>query len=121
MSAVRNLNGQDVRGRPLRIDLADSDPLLEGKTTIRGEIPDGGSGSNDNAGMGRASGSGPSASGQSQKIPPGVPVPPGSNALDVISQVLATIRPAQLMEVMSQMKVCLAPILLHLFHRRVLF
>ena len=40
-SAVRNLNGHDVKGRPLRIDLADSDPLLEGKTTNRGELEGG--------------------------------------------------------------------------------
>lgn len=98
MSAVRNLNGQDVRGRPLRIDLADSDPLLEGKTTIRGEIPEGASGGGENYGRG-------SVSAPSQKIPQGVPIPPGSSALDVISQVLAAIRPAQLMEVMGQMKV----------------
>ena len=42
MSAVRNLNNTDVGGRPLRIDLADSDPFLEGKTTVRGELIDGG-------------------------------------------------------------------------------
>jgi RNA recognition motif-containing protein len=42
LSAVRNLNGTDVGGRPLRIDLADSDPFLEGKTTVRGELLDGG-------------------------------------------------------------------------------
>jgi len=42
LSAVRNLNGTDVGGRPLRIDLADSDPFLEGKTTVRGELMDGG-------------------------------------------------------------------------------
>ena len=41
-SAVRSLNGQEIGGRPLRIDLADSDPFLEGKTTTRGEIIDGG-------------------------------------------------------------------------------
>jgi cleavage stimulation factor subunit 2 len=40
MSAVRNLHNTDVGGRPLRIDLADSDPFLEGKTTVRGEIVD---------------------------------------------------------------------------------
>ena len=44
MSAVRNLNGQEIGGRPLRIDLADSDPFLEGKTTVRGELLDGGDG-----------------------------------------------------------------------------
>jgi cleavage stimulation factor subunit 2 len=42
LSAVRNLNNVDVGGRPLRIDLADSDPFLEGKTTVRGELIDGG-------------------------------------------------------------------------------
>ena len=41
-SAVRNLNNTDVGGHPLRIDLADSDPFLEGKTTVRGELLDGG-------------------------------------------------------------------------------
>jgi hypothetical protein len=41
-SAVRNLNNTDVGGCPLRIDLADSDPFLEGKTTVRGELLDGG-------------------------------------------------------------------------------
>lgn len=41
---MRNLNNVDVGGRPLRIDLADSDPFLEGKTTVRGELVDGGEG-----------------------------------------------------------------------------
>lgn len=83
MSAVRNLNGQDVKGRPLRIDLADSDPFLEGKTTTRGEL--------DEASI-------------PFKIPAGVPVPPGSSALDVISNVIATMQPRQLIDVMGHMK-----------------
>jgi len=41
LSSIRNLNGTDVRSRPLRIDLADWDPFLEGKTTVRGAL-DGG-------------------------------------------------------------------------------
>ena len=41
-SAVRNLNQFEVGGRPLRIDLADSDPFLEGKNTVRGELLDNG-------------------------------------------------------------------------------
>lgn len=45
-SAVRNLNNVDCGGRPLRIDLADSDPFLEGKTTMRGELIDNASGMN---------------------------------------------------------------------------
>lgn len=89
MSAVRNLNGTDVKGRPLRIDLADSDPFLEGKTTNRGELDEG---------------SGPNKTRDSGAIPPGVPVPPGSTALDVISNVIATMQPQQLMDIMGHMK-----------------
>ncbi|KAF8336976.1 uncharacterized protein EI90DRAFT_3144608 [Cantharellus anzutake] len=86
-SAVRNLNGTEVKGRPLRIDLADSDPSLEGKTTFRGELDSGDSKSS------------------VLSIPPGVAVPPGLTPLDVISNVLGTVRPAQLMEVMGHMKI----------------
>ncbi|EGO01055.1 hypothetical protein SERLA73DRAFT_50956, partial [Serpula lacrymans var. lacrymans S7.3] len=107
-SAVRNLNNVDVGGRPLRIDLADSDPFLEGKTTVRGELVDGGEGrphwrdrerddhrshpksQDPNAFLGN--------------LPPGVPVPMGTTALDTTSQTLATMNPSQLMEVLAQMK-----------------
>ena len=37
-SAVCNLNNVDCGGQPLRIDLVDSDPFLEGKTTMHGEL-----------------------------------------------------------------------------------
>ncbi|KAN0064803.1 hypothetical protein ACQY0O_001860 [Thecaphora frezii] len=37
-SAVRNLNDVDVGGRPLRIDFADIDPLMEGRTTQHGQF-----------------------------------------------------------------------------------
>jgi cleavage stimulation factor subunit 2 len=94
-SAVRNLHGTEVGGRPLRIDLAESDPHLEGKTTNRGELPDDEPRHAGGGGGGFMSG-----------LPPGLPVPAGSTALDVISQSLATIRPAQVMEVLGQMKVC---------------
>jgi cleavage stimulation factor subunit 2 len=97
-SAVRNLNGTDVKGRPLRIDLADSDPLLEGKTTNRGELE---------GGIIGASHSGSHASTfAKQTIPRGVQVPPGSTALDVISNVIASMQPAQMMDIMGHMKVC---------------
>jgi len=92
MSAVRNLNGTDVKGRPLRIDLADSDPFLEGKTTNRGEL-------DDTSGQSK-----PRDSGGIGTVPPGVPVPPGSTALDVISNVIATMQPQQLMDIMGHMK-----------------
>ncbi|KAG6380171.1 hinge domain of cleavage stimulation factor subunit 2-domain-containing protein [Boletus reticuloceps] len=122
LSAVRNLNNVDVGGRPLRIDLADSDPFLEGKTTVRGELLDG----SDPRGHWRDRNrdkdrdrdrdrdrdhydlqrdqkpQGPSAFLSS--LPPGVPVPLGSTALDCISQTLGTMNPAQLVEVLAQMK-----------------
>lgn len=103
-SAVRNLNGHDLGGRPLRIDLADSDPFLEGKTTVRGELLDGGEtraqwrernerdrDRNPNTFL--------------QSLPSGIPVPPGSTALDTISTMLARADPSQILEVLAQMKV----------------
>ncbi|KAI0729484.1 hypothetical protein C8Q72DRAFT_828612 [Fomitopsis betulina] len=102
-SAVRNLNGHDLGGRPLRIDLADSDPFLEGKTTVRGELLDGGEtraqwrernerdrDRNPNTFL--------------QSLPSGIPVPPGSTALDTISTMLARADPSQILEVLAQMK-----------------
>ena len=111
MSAVRNLNGADVGGRPLRIDLADSDPFLEGKTTVRGELID--SGGPDNKWTRdkdyreeRRQGSTSSVPSFLSGLPPGVQIPPGSTALDTISQSLASMEPSQLLEVLAQMKVC---------------
>jgi cleavage stimulation factor subunit 2 len=110
MSAVRNLNGTDVGGRPLRIDLADSDPFLEGKTTVRGELIDSGEPRwrererdfDDRRNPPRTQDPNAFLS----ALPPGVPIPPGSSSLDTISQILATMNPSQLMEVLAQMKVC---------------
>lgn len=96
-------------GRPLRIDLADSDPFLEGKTTVRGELIDGGTpgpseprhqwrGGRDDARVHDPHSILPS-------LPPGIQIPNGSSALDYISQSLASMQPSQLMEVLAQMKV----------------
>ncbi|KAI0822441.1 hypothetical protein BC628DRAFT_1429439 [Trametes gibbosa] len=127
LSAVRNLNGQEIGGRPLRIDLADSDPFLEGKTTVRGEIMDGGEtraqwrerheregrhGDRDDHRHGRSSD--PNAF--LATLPKGVPLPPGANALDAISHVLATTDPSQILEVLAQMKArttCTAFVITH--------
>ena len=108
LSAVRNLNNTEVGGRPLRIDLADSDPFLEGKTTVRGEILDGGyPGPSEPRSQWRPGGAPRSNDPESflANVPPGIPVPKGSTALDSISQTLATMPPNQLMEVLAQMKV----------------
>ncbi|KAI0085293.1 hypothetical protein BDY19DRAFT_966419 [Irpex rosettiformis] len=106
MSAVRNLNGQEVGGRPLRIDLADSDPFLEGKTTVRGELVD----SQETRAQwrererGREGFKARNPKSFLSDLPPGVPVPPGKTARDLITEVLATTPPAQIFEVLAQMK-----------------
>lgn len=105
-SAVRNLNGQDVGGRPLRIDLADSDPFLEGKTTVRGELID----SHETRAQWREreqrEGRGKDPNAFLRDLPAGVPLPPGLTAMDSISQTLAATNPTQILEVLAQMKVC---------------
>jgi len=113
LSAVRNLNNVDVGGRPLRIDLADSDPFLEGKTTVRGELIDGGETraqwrERENAKREREREKEPDSTKDRtpflRNLPQGVPVPPGTSALDMISQTLATMNPTQLVEVLAQFK-----------------
>ncbi|EKM78405.1 hypothetical protein AGABI1DRAFT_114691 [Agaricus bisporus var. burnettii JB137-S8] len=102
LSAVRNLNNVDVGGRPLRIDLADSDPFLEGKTTVRGELVDGGY---PGPAEPRQRGGGRGHDGDFlSQVPLGVPIPKGTKALDHISTTLAKMQPSQLMEVLAQMK-----------------
>jgi cleavage stimulation factor subunit 2 len=112
LSAVRNLNNVDVGGRPLRIDLADSDPFLEGKTTVRGELIDGGETraqwrERENAKRDRDKEPDGAKERSSflRNLPQGVPVPPGTSTLDLISQTLATMNPTQLVEVLAQFKV----------------
>ncbi|KLO15555.1 hypothetical protein SCHPADRAFT_902322 [Schizopora paradoxa] len=105
MSAVRNLHDHELGGRRLRIDLADSDPFLEGKTTSHGELLD--SGETRAQWRERTSGEGEHPDdkrGFLKSLPPGVPLPPGSTAMDAISTTLASMDPAQLTEVLAQMK-----------------
>ena len=99
----------DVGGRPLRIDLADSDPFLEGKTTVRGELIDGGETRaqwRERENARRDDGTNKDKTSFLRNLPQGIPVPPGTSALDMISQTLATMNPAQLVEVLAQFKVC---------------
>lgn len=125
-SAVRNLNNVDVGGRPLRIDLADSDPFLEGKTTVRGELIDDPRGHwRDRRDRDRPDRErdrdrdrdrerdrdyyrdglkAQESSSFLSTLPPGVAITPGMTALDTISQTLATMNPTQLVEVLAQMK-----------------
>ena len=115
LSAVRNLNGHEIGGRPLRIDLADSDPFLEGKSTNRGEIIDGGSetraqwrervGGHERDRSHDRHGRRDDPTAFLANLPKGVALPPGTNASDAITNVLATSDPSQILEVLAQMKV----------------
>lgn len=112
---MRNLNNVDVGGRPLRIDLADSDPFLEGKTTVRGELVDSGESraqwrerERDDFRSGPLKS--PDLNAFMAGLPTGVPIPPGSTSLDTISNTLGTMNPGQLIEVLAQMKVCFTSI-----------
>jgi cleavage stimulation factor subunit 2 len=105
-SAVRNLNNVEVGGRPLRIDLADSDPFLEGKTTVRGEIIEVGR-DDHHKDRDRDTSSRPQDSRHFlSALPPGLSVPLGSTSLDMISQTLAAMDPKELMEILAQTKAC---------------
>ncbi|KAJ2914570.1 hypothetical protein MD484_g5832, partial [Candolleomyces efflorescens] len=99
LSAVRNLNNTEVGGRPLRIDLADSDPFLEGKTTVRGEILDSGY-----PGPAEPRSAWRTAEAFMANLPAGRPLPKNVAALDAISTTLAGMQPTQLLEVLAQMK-----------------
>ena len=110
MSAVRNLNNTDCGGRNLRIDLADSDPYLEGKTTVHGEIIDAGETRSQWRQREKRDGNDDRTRTASERdflksLPQGIPIPPGTTALDAISHRLASMDPAQLTEVLAQMKV----------------
>ncbi|KAH6910767.1 hypothetical protein BKA70DRAFT_1271465 [Coprinopsis sp. MPI-PUGE-AT-0042] len=101
LSAVRNLNNTDVGGRPLRIDLADSDPFLEGKSTVRGEIRNSTSSLRGDDSLASLS---TFSSSTMSNLPPGKPAPPGMTTLDAISQTLATMPTGQGLEMLAQMK-----------------
>ncbi len=114
LSATRNLNRHEIGGRPLRVNLADSDPFLEGKTTVRGQVLDDREsrtrwrernererGSDRDHDRHRRTG----ISSFLQNLPKGVSLPPGTNASDAITNVLATSDPSQIMEVLAHMKV----------------
>ncbi|KAG9023309.1 hypothetical protein FRB95_013263 [Tulasnella sp. JGI-2019a] len=99
-SAVRNLNGTEVNGRPLRIDLADSDPFFEGKTTKSGRTrPEDDTRPNRYGGGGDDKKFDPLAN-----LPSGIPIPPGSDALTTITNSLAAVPPAQMLDILGQMK-----------------
>ena len=88
--------------------MADSDPFLEGKTTVRGELMDSGESRAQwrererEEGLSRSNRPDPKAF--LANLPPGIPVAPGT-ACDVITERLGTMDWKQQMEVLAQMKV----------------
>lgn len=101
-SAVRNLNEYDIMGRKLRVDYS-----AEGRL----DVEDGNN--NNNMNGPNAAGSHnqsngttatPSPAGALPPLPPGKELPPGVSAVDAISQTLNTLPPAQLLDILSQMK-----------------
>ncbi|KAG8753116.1 hypothetical protein FRC11_007691 [Ceratobasidium sp. 423] len=106
-SAVRNLHNTEVGGRSLRIDLADADPALEGKFTSRGEIlgeRDGHHGGKAPQRSGGGGGGPPDIQTILSSLPNGVPVPPGTSSLDVITNAIVALGPDKQLEVLQQMK-----------------
>ncbi|EWC46467.1 hypothetical protein DRE_04190 [Drechslerella stenobrocha 248] len=101
-SAVRNLDNFEIMGRKLRVDFSH-----EGDKDAQDgyEPPAAGPSSRGNANSGATANTG--ASGGASllpQLPPGVDVPPNLEAPDVISKTLETLPPAQLLDVISQMK-----------------
>jgi len=91
--------------------LADSDPFLEGKTTVRGELVDSGESraqwrerERDEFRFNGASKTSHDPNAFMTGLPSGVPIPPGSTSLDTISNTLGTMNPSQLIEVLAQVK-----------------
>ncbi|KAF8685220.1 Hinge domain of cleavage stimulation factor subunit 2 [Rhizoctonia solani] len=101
-SAVRNLHNTEVGGRSLRIDLADADPALEGKFTSRGEIL--GERDGHHGKPYRSGGGPPDIQTILSSIPNGVPVPPGTSSLDIITNAIVALGPDKQLELLQQMK-----------------
>jgi cleavage stimulation factor subunit 2 len=100
-SAVRNLNDYEIMNRKLRVDYS-----------TEGRVGD----DDDKSGPNNASNAGGYSNGVSQSapqaapagnlppLPPGKELPPGVSFHDAISRTLHTLPPAQLLDILSQMK-----------------
>ena len=105
-SAVRNLNGTELGGRQLRVDWSnegrDDDPRnQQGQTG--GQTSGAGTQSNGSDPFGANI----QQQGGASSLPPlpaGADLPPGLTATDAISRTLQTLPPAQLLDIISQMK-----------------
>ncbi|KAI9832059.1 MAG: hypothetical protein M1838_005681 [Thelocarpon superellum] len=90
-SAVRNLNDHDIMGRKLRVDFsnegASDDSAPAGYVPQQQGLP-----------------GPPPSSGALPPLPPGVDLPAGLTCPDAISRTLSTLPPAQLLDILSQIK-----------------
>ncbi|KAH8885098.1 hypothetical protein GQ53DRAFT_729408 [Thozetella sp. PMI_491] len=99
-SAVRNLNDYEIMGRKLRVDFSN-----EGGNDDDNRDRDGGASANANSGYGHGQNGYSGAPGNSiPPLPAGKDLPPGVSATDSISRTLNTLPPAQLLDILSQMK-----------------
>ncbi|KAL1856359.1 hypothetical protein VTK73DRAFT_8296 [Phialemonium thermophilum] len=101
-SAVRNLNDYEIMGRKLRVDFSN-----EGVTDEDGRDRDGPSGQSTSYQQQSNGNSNASANYQSTALPPlppGRELPPGVTCTDAISRTLNTLPPAQLLDILTQMR-----------------
>ncbi|KAJ6786040.1 hypothetical protein PWT90_06574 [Aphanocladium album] len=90
-SAVRNLNDYEIMGRKLRVDFSHEQKVADDDYT-----PSAATTSNGASHMAQPSSLPP--------LPPGKDIPPGLTCTDAISRTLNTLPPAQLLDILTQMK-----------------
>ncbi|KAH6853705.1 hinge domain of cleavage stimulation factor subunit 2-domain-containing protein [Chaetomium sp. MPI-CAGE-AT-0009] len=111
-SAVRNLNDYEIMGRKLRVDFSNETVSDEDNRERDGAAgasganypnPGGANGSGSNAPSGSIQ---PGGAGGSSlpPLPQGKDLPPGVSCTDAISRTLNTLPPAQLLDILQQMK-----------------
>ncbi|KAK4191830.1 hypothetical protein QBC35DRAFT_374902 [Podospora australis] len=102
-SAVRNLNDHEIMGRKLRVDFSNETVSDEDKADGNNGPPAASyAPPPNNGGMPIAP---PPVGGSSlPALPPGKDLPPGVSCTDAISQTLNTLPPAQLLDILQQMK-----------------
>ncbi|SPQ18141.1 c9495d48-53b8-48e2-bd11-12818f855e2f [Thermothielavioides terrestris] len=112
-SAVRNLNDHEVMGRKLRVDFSNETVSDDDNRDRDGATGAGASSTYANPATtnGNSAAPGPGAGGSSSSssttlppLPQGKDLPPGVTCTDAISRTLNTLPPAQLLDILQQMK-----------------